>query len=77
MFSVCKISCNMLVCRDVSRSNAPVVFVIQPTKGGFLSLKLILFCALESCLHWLIMEITIKIFLCFVKTPVFLTTLKC
>ena len=66
MFSVCKISCNMLVCRDVKslkcRLNEHVVSVIQLTKRDFLSVKMALFCALESCLYWLIMELTIKYF---------------
>ena len=33
-----------------------------------------LFCALESCLNWLIMELTIKIFLCCVRNPMFFLT---
>ena len=47
----------MLVCRDVKVGdvdlNAPEVSVIELTKEASLSLKIILFCTSESCLHWL------------------------
>ena len=54
---MCKVSRQMLVCRGVKvgtvDKNAPGVSVTELTKEASLSLKIILFCTFESCLHWL------------------------
>ena len=64
---MCKVSCQMLVCRMSKwgggvEVGAPDVSVTELTKEASLSLKIILFCTSESCLHWIIMEMWQTIF---------------
>ena len=69
----------MLVCRDVKVGNvdlnAPGVYVTELTKEAFRSLKVILFCSSESCLHWLIMEMWQKYVLMCKASHIFLTNI--
>ena len=78
---MCKVSHQMLVCRDVKVGdvdlNAPGVSVKELTKEASLSLKSILFCTYRSCLHWLIMEMWQFVFFFFFLFFLLLLLLLC
>ena len=85
MFSVCKVSYNMLVCKDVKslkcRLNCSCGLCHTVNKRGFSVCEngsILCFGIVSTLTNLVIMEITIKVFLCCARSPMFFSlTLKC